>query len=190
MNSTATRRMVLIATLVFALDQASKNLVLQFLGPTQERVILDGFFKLVHWGNTGAAWSLFHDRNDALAVVSALALVCLVAWRRHFHVQTLLGQLALGLICGGIAGNLFDRIDPTRRQVIDFLRFYLRRRSGEEIGYPAFNLADSAICLGVGLLILASFLLESAAKARPAAGSAEGGLVPRAGDQGMEDGRG
>ena len=97
---------------------------------------------------------------------------------------------ALRLICGGIAGNLFDRIDPARQQVIDFLRFYLRRRSGEEIGFPAFNVADSAICLGVGLLILVSFRLESAAKARPAPGSAEGGLIPRAGDRGMEDGGG
>ena len=50
-------------------------------------------------------------------------------WRRHFHIQTLLGQISLGLICGGIAGNLVDRI-TARHQVIDFLRFYLFTRSG------------------------------------------------------------
>ena len=57
---------------------------------------------------------------------------------------TLLGQLCLGLIMGGIAGNLFDRVDPARRFVVDFLRFYLYRRDGQEIGFPAFNaVADS-----------------------------------------------
>jgi signal peptidase II len=153
--------MILLAGLVLALDQASKNIVLRFLGPEQERVVVDGFFKFVHWENSGAAWSLFHDRNGILAVVSALALVSLVIWRHHFHVETVLGQISLALICGGIAGNLFDRI--TTFQVIDFLRFYLYRRSGEEIGFPAFNIADSAICVGVGLLILLSFRVDSAA---------------------------
>jgi signal peptidase II len=163
MISTPNRRMALIALLVFALDQASKLLVLRFLGPTQERLVIDGFFKFVHWGNTGAAWSLFRDRNGWLAAISILALVCLFFCRRHFHVHALLGQLSLGLIFGGIGGNLFDRLDPSRQQVIDFLRFYLYRRNGDEIGFPAFNLADSAICVGVGLLILLSWQQESAA---------------------------
>ncbi len=157
------RRMALVAILVFALDQASKLLVLRFLGPTQERVVIDGFFKFVHWGNTGAAWSLFRDRNGWLAAVSAAALICLFFWRRHFQIHVVPGQLSLGLIFGGIAGNLFDRLDPARQQVIDFLRFYLYRRSGDEIGFPAFNLADSAICVGVGLLILLSWKQESTA---------------------------
>jgi signal peptidase II len=168
--------MILLAALIFALDQAAKNLVLLFLGPDRERVLLPGFFKLVCWTNSGAAWSLFHNRNTWLACVSALALVCLVAGRRHFHVHTLLGQISLGLICGGILGNLFDRIDPDRRQVVDFLRFYLYRRGGEEIGFPAFNVADSAICLGVGLLILLSFRLDAAAAATPAPRRADGAL--------------
>jgi signal peptidase II len=151
----ANRRMALIALVVFILDQAAKLLVLRFLGPTQERVVVEGFFKFVHWENTGAAWSLFHDRNDSLAAVSILALVVLFAWRRHFYIHLPLGQISLGLIFGGIAGNLFDRLHY--HQVIDFLRFYLDRRSGREIGFPAFNIADSAICLGVGLLILVSW---------------------------------
>ena len=159
MTWTANRRMALIALVVFVLDQAAKLLVLRFLGPTQERVVIEGFFKFVHWENTGAAWSLFHDRNDSLAAVSVLALVLLFVWRRHFYIHLPLGQISLGLIFGGIAGNLFDRLHY--HQVIDFLRFYLVRRSGEEIGFPAFNVADSAICLGVGLLILVSWKHDS-----------------------------
>jgi signal peptidase II len=159
MNWTANRRMALLALLVFVLDQAAKLLVLRYLGPTQERVVVAGFFKFVHWENTGAAWSLFHDRNDSLAAVSALALVVLFVWRRHFYIHLPLGRLSLGLIFGGIAGNLFDRL--YYHQVIDFLRFYLDRHSGQEIGFPAFNIADSAICIGVGLLILVSWKHEA-----------------------------
>jgi signal peptidase II len=167
MISPANRRMILIAALVLALDQFTKNMVLRFLGPREDKIILAGFFKLVNWGNTGAAWSLFRDRNAILAWVSAAALVGLILWRRHFHVQVLLGQISLGLICGGIAGNLVDRI-TTRHQVVDFLRFYLYTRNGVEIGFPAFNVADSAICAGVGLLILISCREDSAAPSRPA----------------------
>ncbi|HZM02260.1 MAG TPA: signal peptidase II [Candidatus Saccharimonadales bacterium] len=159
MKGISNRVMIVIGLAVFVLDQAAKLLVLRFLGPTQERVVVDGFFKFVHWGNTGAAWSLFHDRNDVLAVVSILALFGLFYWRRHFYSETPMGQICLGLIFGGIAGNLFDRLHY--HQVIDFLRFYLVRRTGEEIGFPAFNVADSAICIGVGLLILVSWTQES-----------------------------
>jgi signal peptidase II len=158
MNGNPNRRMALIALAVVSLDQATKFLVLRWLGPTQERVVIDGFFKFVQWGNTGAAWSLFRDRNDLLAVVSILALLALFLWRRHFYIQSVLGQISLGLIFGGIAGNLIDRLH--HHQVIDFLRFYLYRRGGAELGFPAFNIADSAICVGVGLLILLSWKQE------------------------------
>jgi signal peptidase II len=158
MNESPNRRMALIALAVLALDQATKLLVLRLLGPTQERVVVDGFFRFVHWGNTGAAWSLFRDRNDLLAIVSILALLGLFLWRRHFHIESALGQISLGLIFGGISGNLMDRL--RYHQVIDFLRFYLNRRGGQEIGFPAFNMADSAICVGVGLLILVSWKQE------------------------------
>jgi signal peptidase II len=158
MNGSPNRRMALITLVVVSLDQASKLMVLRWLGPRQERVVIDGFFRFVQWGNTGAAWSLFRDRNGILAIVSVLALLGLFHWRRHFHIESVLGQISLGLIFGGIAGNLLDRLRC--HEVIDFLRFYLNRRSGEELGFPAFNLADSAICVGVGLLILMSWKEE------------------------------
>ena len=171
MNWSAHRRMVWLALVVFMLDQSAKLLVLRYLGPTQERVVVAGFFKFVHWENTGAAWSLFHDRNDLLAGVSVLALIGLIVWRRHFYIHLSLGRLSLGLIFGGIAGNLFDRLHY--HQVVDFLRFYLERRSGLEIGFPAFNIADSAICIGVTLLILVSWKHEEdAGKGAPERGEA------------------
>src|SRR5690349_5521951 len=152
-----TRRMALVAAAVLVIDQLTKLAVLRYLGYAQEQVVIDGFFKFVHWGNTGAAWSLFRDNNKLLAIVSSVALVVLYLVRSHFDSGTLAGHVALGLLFGGILGNLFDRLHPARHHVIDFLYFYVNRRGGGEIGFPAFNVADSAICIGVGLLFLLSW---------------------------------
>jgi signal peptidase II len=151
------QRIGIVALAIFTLDQLTKHLVLRFLGIQEERVLVPGFFKLVHWGNTGATWSLFRNNNGILAGISAVALGALWVFRRHFEAHRPAGQLALGLLFGGIAGNLLDRLLPTRNHVIDFLRFYLEPRGGGEVGFPAFNVADMAICTGVGLLILLSW---------------------------------
>jgi signal peptidase II len=154
---TPDRRIAGIALLILALDQLTKLAVLQFLGYAQERIVIDGFFKFVHWGNTGAAWSLFYGNNHLLAIISLCALLVLLLTRKHFDAHLGLGQVALGLMFGGIVGNLIDRLLPSRHHVIDFLYFHLNRRSGGEIGFPAFNVADSAICTGVALLFLLSW---------------------------------
>ena len=148
-------RIVSLALSVFVLDQITKLIVLKYLGYSQERVVVHGFFKLVHWGNTGAAWSLFRGNNRILAIVALAALMILVWTRHHFDVHRLGGQVSLGLIFGGILGNLLDRVRVGH--VVDFLYFYLIRRDGEEAGFPAFNVADSAICIGVGLLFILSW---------------------------------
>jgi signal peptidase II len=153
--------MAVVGLTVLVCDQLTKLLVLRYLGYAQEKVVVDGFFNLVHWGNTGAAWSLFNryaSSNLFLAIFAVVALLVLFASRHHFDVHTQSGQLALGLIFGGIAGNLVDRF--LRGHVIDFLYFYVSRRGGGEIGFPAFNVADSAICVGVGLLFLLSWQRE------------------------------
>ena len=153
----ATRRILLLAFSVYLLDQVTKLVVLRFLGLEQEHDVVPGFFKFVHWGNTGAAWSLFRHNNHILAGISAVAMIALWIFRRHFEADRPAGQAALGLLFGGIAGNLTDRVLPTRQHVIDFLRFYLVPREGGEMGFPAFNVADTAICIGVGLLLLLSW---------------------------------
>src|SRR5438034_9479519 len=150
--------MAVVAAAALVLDQLTKLAVLSYLGPDQEKVIIDGFFKFVHWGDTGAGWSLFNQfarSNQLLAIFALVALLVLFLARPHFDSHTLIGQLSLGLIFGGIAGNLVDRF--THGHVVDFIYFYMSRRGGDEIGFPAFNLADSAICTGVGLLFLLSW---------------------------------
>ena len=159
----ATRRLLVVAGLIYGLDQLTKYLVLQFLGQGEERVIVDGFFKFVHWGNTGAAWSLFRGNNTLLAVVAAGALVGLFLARKHFDTRTVLGQLAFGMILGGIAGNLTDRLIQTRQHVVDFLYFYVNTNRGV-VDFPAFNIADSGICIGVGLVFWVTWRAERSGK--------------------------
>jgi signal peptidase II len=159
---TPNRRVALIAMLVVALDQFTKQLVLRLLGYAQEKIVINGFFKFVHWGNTGAAWSLFRGNNGLLAGVALLALLVLFLSRHQFDSRTLISQIAFGLIFGGIVGNLIDRLWVGH--VIDFIYFYLQQPGGTEIGFPAFNVADSAICTGVGLVFLITWRSERKAK--------------------------
>lgn len=149
-------RILWLALAIIASDQLTKLLVLKHLGVAQEKLVIEGFFKFVHWHNTGAAWSMFSGYNGALAIVAIVAVIALFFARHHFEAHRLGGQISLGLIFGGIIGNLIDRL--RFGHVVDFLYFYVRRRDGSEAGFPAFNIADSAICVGVGLLFVLSWL--------------------------------
>ena len=143
-------KILFVALLTLALDQLTKWVIIQKLPFNGEPVaVVDGFFELVHYGNTGAAWSLFSGHNFWLALFSLVALIFLWVSRLHFGAETALGQLALGLILGGVVGNLVDRV--VHHHVVDFLQFHIPFR------FPAFNVADSGICTGVGLMFIQSF---------------------------------
>ena len=75
MTWTPNRRLALVAGVTLALDQLTKFAVLRFLGYAEERVVVEGFFKFVHCGNTGAAWSMFHNNNQLLTIIALLALL-------------------------------------------------------------------------------------------------------------------
>jgi signal peptidase II len=151
----ASRRIFALALVILVLDQFTKWIVLNTITEGDERVVIPGFFNLAHRANTGAAWSMFTGNNTLLALVALVALVILYLSRRQFNSNRILGQIAFGLIFGGIIGNLTDRLLPGRHAVVDFLHFYLERRGTyEPLDFPAFNVADSAICTGVALIFL------------------------------------
>jgi signal peptidase II len=119
MLRTPNRRISVIALVVAALDQCAKLLMVHLLPSlNDERVVIDGFFKFVHWANTGAAWSILRGANGWLALVAFATLVVLFFSRHYFDSRTPLSQIAFGLIAGGIAGNLIDRFRV--QHVIDF----------------------------------------------------------------------
>jgi signal peptidase II len=147
------RRAVLIAVAIALADQLTKLLVLRAIHPEHPVVVVDGFFRLVHWTNTGAAWGLFRDSNLLLAIVSVVTILALFCFRRSFQIHLTGSQIALGLISGGITGNLIDRL--RLGYVVDFLDFCIGDRH-----WPAFNVADSAICIGVAVYLIVSYLAE------------------------------
>ena len=146
------KRLLDKAAKVFEDDQLTKQLVIRALSGSESKVVIEGFLRFVNWQNTGAAWSMFQGSSLPLAALSLVALIALIRYSHHFATHTPAGKLALGLLIGGILGNLIDRV--AYQYVIDFVRFYLIRSDGTEMGYPAFNIADMGICIGVGLLFL------------------------------------
>ena len=155
-----------VAALAAALDQASKAAVLRFFGEAgcaNHRLSLTSFLDLVLTCNRGVSFGLFDQTGlNALvfSVVAALVVLLLVYWLSRIGSTFL--AVAIGLIIGGAVGNVVDRL--RFGGVIDFLYFH----AGAWY-WPAFNLADSAICLGVAAMLLDGLLLRrtpSAAKGR------------------------
>ena len=150
----AYRWLLALAAGVVVLDQATKAWICARLpyptyGPPRHIAVIDDFFNLVNVGNTGAAWSLFSGRSTFLALLAVATLIAIFAWRRQLGLRLWPVQVSFGLLCGGIAGNLVDRL--VHGHVIDFLDFHF----GSYI-YPTFNVADSGICVGVAIYLLHS----------------------------------
>ena len=151
---------LLVAILVILLDQATKEWVRGAFSLHESVPVIPGFFHLTYIRNTGAAWGMFSGQNLALAVLAFAMLVALVLFRRQFLPPGRVHRVALGLLCGGIVGNLFDRLRLD--YVVDFLDFFHRGWH-----FPAFNVADSAICIGVAIYVLGTLLASRAAATAP-----------------------
>ena len=143
---------------VVALDQASKLWVVHHFALYDSHPVIPGLFNLTYLTNNGAAFSILAGQpalwRQAFFIGAALvALVLLVIARRSYGRQSTWYNLALALIAGGAIGNLIDRV--RLGHVIDFLDFYLGSSH-----WPAFNIADSAITVGVLLFVFKNLLLE------------------------------
>ncbi len=150
-------RLGLAAAAVIAIaDQLSKSWILQLLAdrPPGERILpLTGFFNLVLTWNRGMSFGFFNNQAALNAVIftllAAAIVIALVRWLRRVE-DAILG-IAIGLVIGGAIGNVADRLH--RGAVVDFLDFHWA-----EWHWFAFNLADAAICIGVGLMVIDSLL--------------------------------
>jgi signal peptidase II len=154
----------ILGCLVLILDQISKFLVLR-CWPEPGRIyqeVIPGFFSLVHFRNTGAAWGIMSGHTWFLGVLSLLALIGIVVFFRHLTEDNLPLALSFGILTGGIAGNLYDRL--ARRFVVDFLFFYFR---DYQCSWPAFNIADMAITCSVTFMVLHSLFFAVKKKAKP-----------------------
>lgn len=141
-----------IALAIFVLDRATKWLVETRMSTLDAYTVIPGFFDIVHARNPGAAFSLFADADGPwrtfLLIGVALAVLVMVALMlRKAHTLSRSHAWGLALILGGALGNVYDR--ALTGAVTDFLDFYIGSWH-----WPAFNVADSAIVTGAGLLIL------------------------------------
>ena len=145
-------KLYLISLFVFLLDILSKNFIQKKI-IYGEQVEITSFLSFVHFQNTGAAFSFLSDQGGwqryFLIAISLLA-VLYIPWLINQYKKNILIAIGLLLILGGAIGNLYDRI--SYGYVIDFIYLHIA-----EFYWPAFNIADSAISLGVLLFLFGSF---------------------------------
>ena len=146
----------LITTLVLSfvivvLDQVTKHAIRYSFSLGESKAVISSLFDLTYVRNTGAVWGSLQHQNEWLAIVSIAVLVLMASFHHYLAGGRMIFSMALGCIMGGIIGNLIDRIKLG--WVTDFLDFYWNASH-----WPSFNIADSAICMGVGLYLLASLL--------------------------------
>jgi signal peptidase II len=130
---------------VLLADQVTKKLIVSLMALGHSVDILGPSVRLTRTENTGAAFGLLRGRSAIFVVISSLAAVAIVAFRRQIAKLARSEQFAFALILGGALGNLVDRV--RRGAVIDFIDVGIR-----DLRWPAFNAADSAIVIGVTLL--------------------------------------
>jgi signal peptidase II len=149
------------ATLV--LDRWTKSLIQSRFDLNESATVIDGFFNITYVRNTGVAFGIFSSisspaKSLLLSVFTAFAAIIVITYSVRSPVRNRILQIALALILGGALGNLYDRL--AYKYVVDFLEFYVGTYH-----WPSFNIADSAISIGVALLALEIIRNESPSRA-------------------------
>src|SRR5262245_61892613 len=153
--------LLVVATL--AMDRWTKVLIQSKFGLNESTSIIDGFFNITYVRNTGVAFGIFSSisspaKSLLLSVFTAFAAIIVITYSVRSPVRNRILQIALALILGGALGNLYDRL--AYKYVVDFLEFYVGTYH-----WPSFNIADSAISIGVALLALEIIRNESSSRA-------------------------
>lgn len=146
------KRLISTVFLILFLDQTSK-IVVEKLLPLGRSVSVFPFFALTHVQNTGAAFGLFAQSNKLFIGLTVVILALLVKMHKELTTQGAWARAGISFVWGGAIGNLVDRL--RNGAVTDFLDVYWKAWH-----WPAFNVADSAITIGVSLLLLQNFITE------------------------------
>ncbi|MGZ9585087.1 signal peptidase II [Paenibacillus marinisediminis] len=141
-----------IALIVLLLDQGSKWLIATVMEEGDKIPVIGDFFLITSHRNTGAAFSMLEGKRLFFIVVTIIAVVGIIWYLQKVKfTQGKVLPIGLSLILGGALGNFVDRV--ITGEVVDFLQFNFGSYT-----FPIFNIADSAICIGVGLVLLDAFL--------------------------------
>lgn len=144
------KRIILISTLTLILDILTKQLVINLMIENQSIALIKNFFSITYAKNTGVAFSFLEGNVPLIIIITSIIILLILKYIKE-TVQNKYEIICYGLIIGGAIGNLIDRI--IYGYVIDFLDFNL-------FGYPfpIFNIADTAIVIGIFSLIILSFI--------------------------------
>jgi signal peptidase II len=141
---------LLISVLVIILDQASKWWIVRHMDLYQSIPVITNFFAITSHRNRGAAFGILQNQQWLFIVVTVCVVAAIIYFLIKAKKETMLTRISLSLILGGAIGNLVDRIRTG--EVVDFFHFQFGTYQ-----FPIFNVADSAICIGVTLFVLATF---------------------------------
>ncbi|CAM3725918.1 signal peptidase II [Cohnella lubricantis] len=148
----------LTAIVVFAIDYFTKMWIKNSVDLYEQIKVIGNFFVITSIRNRGAAWSMLQDQRVLFILITIVVAAAIIWYMNRTHPKgKMLLMFALSLVLGGALGNFLDR--AVYGEVVDFLQFTF----GSYI-YPIFNIADCAICIGVGLIILDSILTSSKEK--------------------------
>ena len=138
---------------LYVLDQWTKWLVIRHISQDAPVAVIPGWFDLVYWTNTGAAFSMLTHSNGFFLALSSVALVVLAVLYRRGAFDAPWPRAGFCLLVPGVLGNLTDRL--AHGSVVDFLLFDLHVPGAHP--WPAFNVADSCICVAVGCFLVGSW---------------------------------
>lgn len=150
-------KIFIITIIVLFIDIVIKELIKTNVALSQNIVLIPNFFSITHVQNTGAAFSIFANSKYFLIIISIIILIMLLKYIKDIKIKNKYEIIALGLVLGGLLGNLSDRIMYS--YVIDYLSFNI-------FGYmfPIFNFADMAITIGMIMLIITMLYKEKRKK--------------------------
>jgi signal peptidase II len=140
-----------LAIVIILLDQFSKWLIVQNLKIGESLLVIENFFYITSHRNQGAAWGILQGKMLFFYIITTVVVAFVIVYlQKYGREQPLLGT-SLGFILGGAIGNFIDRL--FRKEVVDFFDIYIF-----SYDYPIFNVADMALVIGVGLMLLQTFM--------------------------------
>jgi signal peptidase II (EC:3.4.23.36). Aspartic peptidase. MEROPS family A08 len=140
-----------IALFVIAIDQISKWLIVKNMELGTSIPIIDNVLYITSHRNRGAAWGILENKMWFFYIITVVFVAFIVFYMKKYAKTDKLLGISLGLILGGAIGNFIDRV--SRQEVVDFIHVYIF-----SYNYPVFNIADSALCIGVVLIIIQTLL--------------------------------
>lgn len=142
----------IIAAIIIVIDQISKWLIVKNMELGENITVIENFLYITSHRNRGAAWGILQGQMWFFYIITAIVIIGMIYYIQKYTKENKVMGIALGLMLGGAIGNFIDRL--FRKEVVDFINTYIF-----SYDFPIFNVADSALCVGVALLFI-QMLLE------------------------------